>query len=117
MQVDKQLGTVRARKELLLHELHAKKSDDEQRNGGANHPVLQMQHAIEHSMEGASEARRLMAVTFHLVGQDENACQRREQHRDEPRGRQCNANDREQREAILAGAAGREIRRGQSLQW
>ena len=83
-QVDKQLGTVGARKELLLHELHTGESGDEQRNGGADHPVFQMQHSIEHGVERPSKARRLMAVTFHLVGQDENACQRREQHRDEP---------------------------------
>ena len=104
-EVDKQLGTVGAREELLLHELHAGESGDEQRNGRADHPILQMQHAIEHGMERAGEARRLMAVAFHLVGQDENARQRRKQHGDEPGSDQCNADDREQREGILARAA------------
>ena len=104
-QVDKQLGTVGAREELLLHELHAGESGDEQRNGCADHPVFQMQHSIEHGVERPSKARRLMAVTFHLVGQDENACQRREQHRDEPGSGQCNADHCEQGEGVLAGTA------------
>ena len=116
-QVDKQLGTVGAREELLLHELHAGESGDEQRNGRADHPVLQMQHSIEHGVERAGEARRLMAVTFHLVGQDENACQRREQHRHEPGSDQCNSDDCEQREGILAGTARCEADRNETLQW
>ena len=116
-QVDKQLGTVGAREELLLHELHAGESGDEQRNGRADHPVLQMQHAIEHGVERAGEARRLMAVTFHLVGQDENACQRREQHGDEPGSDQRDADDSEQREGIFAGTARCEAHGDETLRW
>ena len=116
-QVDKQFGTVGAREELLLHELHADESGDEQRNGGADHPVLQMQHAIEHGVERPSKARRLMAVTFHLVGQDENACQRREQHRDEPGSGQRNADDREQREGYTRRRCSPRSPRGRTLRW
>ena len=116
-QIDEQFGTVGAREELLLHELHAGESGDEQRNGRADHPVFQMQHAIEHGVERAGEARRLMAVTFHLVGQDENAYQRREQHGHEPGSDQRNADDGEQREGIFAGAARCEADRDEALQW
>jgi hypothetical protein len=83
--VDKQFGPIGAREELLLHELHPRECGNEQRNRGADHPILQMQDAIEQGVKRAGEARRLMTVTFHLVRQDENACERRKQHSDDPR--------------------------------
>ena len=113
-EIDKQFGTVGARKELLLHELHADESGDEKRNGRADHPVLQMQHAIEHVVEHAGETRRLMAVAFHLVGEDENACQRRKQHGHEPGSDQRDSDDSEQREAYIRRHCSRRSPRARS---
>jgi hypothetical protein len=63
-EIDKQLGPVRAREELLLHELHADESHDEQRSRRTNYRIFHVQHAIDHALEGASEARWLAAVTL-----------------------------------------------------
>jgi hypothetical protein len=63
-EVNKQLGTIGAREELLLHKLHAGEGDDEQRRGRPDDPIFQMQHAIEYSMERAGEARWLTGHDF-----------------------------------------------------
>ena len=64
VEIDEKLGPIRAREELLLHELHAAERGDEQRHSGGDHGVPQAQHAIEKGVESAGKARRLMAAGF-----------------------------------------------------
>ena len=104
-EIDEQLGTVGAREELLLHELHAEKRRKEETHGSGNHGVFLAQRPIEHGVESALKARRLMAVALQLVGKDEHAGQRREQHGDHPGDDERDRHDGEQREGILTGAA------------
>ena len=82
--IDEQLGTIGAREELLLHELHAEKRGNEQPCGRSDDGVLHAQDPIEHGAEGTRKARWLMAVALQLVGKNEHADQRREQYGDHP---------------------------------
>ena len=54
--------------------------------GRGQHQLGMAQRQIEHAVEPVREARRaVLAVAVELVGQDEHAGQRREQHGDDPR--------------------------------
>ena len=112
--IDEQLGTIGAREELLLHELHADECRNEQACRASDDGVLHAQNPIEHGVESARKARWLVAMALQLVGKNEHAGQRREQHGDDPGGNERDRHDREQREAILAGAACREADRDEA---
>ena len=82
--IDDQLGTVRRRKELLLHELHAEQSERESRD---RHPDGDpaMTHANQkQTRERLPKAALGFMMTFDPGRQDRDAKQRREQHRDDP---------------------------------
>ena len=82
--VDDQFGTVRRRKELLLHEVHAEQSE---REGRDRHPDGDpaMTHANQKQAgERLPNPAFGFMMTFDPGGQDRDAKQGREQHRDNP---------------------------------
>ena len=82
--VNDQFGTVRRRKELLLHELHAEQSERERRD---RHPDGDpaMTHANQKQTgERLPKPAFGFMMTFDPGRQDRDAEQGREQHRDDP---------------------------------
>src|SRR6476469_3120385 len=69
-EIDEQLGPVGGGKKLLLHELHAGESHDEESNRGADHDKLYTQHGVEHFVEATGEPRWLVSVcvSFNFIG-------------------------------------------------
>ena len=103
--VDHQLVTVRRGKELLLHECHAEQRDEEGCNRHADGDPAVMHADEQQAGEHLRQPALLPVVALHLCGQNGDAEQRGEQHRDDPRHDQGDRNHHEQGEGKFTGIA------------
>ncbi|MNQ84246.1 hypothetical protein D3C85_993670 [compost metagenome] len=107
LHLDHDLGTVRGREELFLHQVHARSRHEEQRDHRARDQPFARNDPSQNSAEAVVSRRvvdRRVSTLHGLdVWQQLHAQIRGESHRNDPGSDQCNAHDPEHVAGVLTG--------------